>query len=120
MSLTNSLHRTHCTTETNLKKQGMLPLTFANPADYDTIDPTDVLALPKLATELKPGSKITCEITKADGKKKTIMLNQTFNDNQITWYKVSIHTSLFKDKMNLTLLLQHGSALNAMRAISGL
>jgi aconitase A len=69
----------------------MLALTLSNPSDYDCIDPTDVLALPRLESELTPGSKMTCEITKADGQKWTISLNQTFNDNQITWYRLSYH-----------------------------
>jgi aconitate hydratase len=72
--------------ETNLKKQGMLPLTFANPADYDKIDPRDrvsVVGLPSFA----PGKPLTLRVKKADGKTLDIPVNHTFNENQIAWFK---------------------------------
>ncbi|XP_052771754.1 aconitate hydratase, mitochondrial-like [Mya arenaria] len=72
--------------ETNLKKQGMLPLTFANPADYDKIQPSDRISLLGL-NDLAPGKPLTCEIKHADGKKETIQLNHTFNEGQITWFR---------------------------------
>eukprot|EP00818_Percolomonas_sp_WS_P005171 CAMPEP_0117449988 /NCGR_PEP_ID=MMETSP0759-20121206/8232_1 /TAXON_ID=63605 /ORGANISM="Percolomonas cosmopolitus, Strain WS" /LENGTH=711 /DNA_ID=CAMNT_0005242487 /DNA_START=494 /DNA_END=2629 /DNA_ORIENTATION=+ len=80
--------------ETNLKKQGMLPLTFANPADYDKIDPTDRISLP--VTQLKPDTPLIMGVTKADGSKIEIPLEQTMNAQQIEWFKA-------------------GSALNYMR-----
>ena len=82
--------------ETNLKKQGMLPLTFADPADYDKVGPFDKLAIKGLTT-LAPGSQLTVEGTRPDGSKYDFKVNHTFNENQITWFK-------------------HGSALNAMGA----
>jgi aconitate hydratase len=82
--------------ETNLKKQGMLPLTFADPADYDKVGPFDRLAIRGL-TEFAPGKQLTIEGTRPDGSKYSFPVNQTFNENQITWFK-------------------HGSALNAMAA----
>lgn len=72
--------------ETNLKKQGMLPLTFADPADYDKIDPSDrvsIVGLPSL-TEGKP---LTLKVKKSDGKTIDIPVNHTFNENQIAWFK---------------------------------
>ncbi len=72
--------------ETNLKKQGMLPLTFANPADYDRIQPSDRLSLLELA-DLAPGRQVKCQILHADGSAETILLNQSMNEQQIEWFK---------------------------------
>ncbi|KOX71536.1 Aconitate hydratase, mitochondrial [Melipona quadrifasciata] len=85
--------------ETNLKKQGLLPLTFANPSDYDKIQPTDKINLLELNT-LAPGKPVKAEIKHKDGKVDTISLNHTLNDQQISWFKA-------------------GSALNRMKEISG-
>ena len=82
--------------ETNLKKQGMLPLTFADPKDYDTIGPFDKIAIKGL-TDFQPGKPLTLEGTRPDGSTYSFPVNQTFNENQITWFKA-------------------GSALNAMGA----
>ena len=82
--------------ETNLKKQGMLPLTFADPADYDKVGPFDKLSIKGLKT-FTPGKPLTVEGTRPDGSKYEFPVNQTFNENQINWFK-------------------HGSALNAMGA----
>jgi len=72
--------------ETNLKKQGMLPLTFANPADYDKIQETDRLSIIGL-TEIAPEKQLKLVIKHADGNEETAMLNHTFNENQIKWFK---------------------------------
>ena len=80
--LTKSFARIH---ETNLKKQGMLPLTFANPADYDKIQEGDTLSLN--AKELAPGKQLTLTLQHAGGGSETIALNHTFNDSQIGWFK---------------------------------
>merc|ERR1712136_403566 len=72
--------------ETNLKKQGMLPLTFANPADYDLIQPDDKLSLLGL-NELSPGVPVTCRLKHADGSVDEFPLAHTFNDVQIAWFK---------------------------------
>jgi aconitate hydratase len=82
--ITKSFARIH---ETNLKKQGVLPLTFANPADYDKLAPTDRVSIPRLAEELKPGSQITLSVTRQDGSKYEIKCNQSYNQNQIEWFK---------------------------------
>ncbi|KAL8564976.1 aconitate hydratase [Nucella lapillus] len=71
--------------ETNLKKQGMLPLTFANSADYDKIQPTDRLSLLNLKG-LKPGSNVVCEIKHQDGKTEKIDLKHSMNEGQIEWF----------------------------------
>jgi aconitate hydratase len=82
--------------ETNLKKQGMLPLTFANPKDYDLIQPTDKISIVGLKT-FAPGKPLALVGKRADGSSYEITVNHTFNDNQINWFK-------------------NGSALNAMAA----
>lgn len=72
--------------ETNLKKQGMLPLTFANPADYDKIDPEDRVSIVGV-NKLAPGKQLTLRVKKPSGKRVDIPVNQTFNENQISWFK---------------------------------
>lgn len=72
--------------ETNLKKQGMLALTFANKEDYDKIqedDTFDILGL----TSFAPGKPLTLVANHADGSKDTIVLNHTYNEQQIEWFK---------------------------------
>jgi aconitate hydratase len=82
--------------ETNLKKQGVLPLTFAAPADYDRISGTDSISLLNLSASLQPGKQVTARVTKADGTSFEIKLKHTLNANQLEWIRA-------------------GSALNAMR-----
>jgi aconitate hydratase len=72
--------------ETNLKKQGMLPLTFDNPSDYDKIMEDDKLSIVGLA-ELAPGKQVKLIITHSDGSSDEVVLNHTFNANQIEWFK---------------------------------
>ena len=77
-----------CTTqhETNLKKQGMLPLTFANPDDYEKIQPDDKVDL--LCTELAVGKPMTLRVhPAAGGEAFDISLQHTFNEGQIEWFK---------------------------------
>ncbi|KAJ1728248.1 Aconitate hydratase mitochondrial [Coemansia sp. Benny D160-2] len=71
--------------ETNLKKQGLLPLTFHNPADYDIITPADRISILGLAG-LKPGKPLTLRATHPDGSHDDIRVDHTFNENQITWF----------------------------------
>ncbi|XP_076448239.1 aconitate hydratase, mitochondrial-like [Babylonia areolata] len=71
--------------ETNLKKQGLLPLTFANSADYDKIQPTDRLSLLNLK-DLKPGSTVICEVKHLTGKTEKIELKHSMNEGQIEWF----------------------------------
>ena len=73
--------------ETNLKKQGVLPLTFANPADYDKISPSDKVSILGLKDHFKPGSQLTLRVKKQDGKVVDLKVNHTFNENQIRWFK---------------------------------
>jgi len=72
--------------ETNLKKQGMLPLWFKNEADYDKIKGTDKLSILGLK-EFAPGKDLSLEVTHKDGSKDTIPVSHTFNEGQIGWFR---------------------------------
>ncbi|GBG66271.1 hypothetical protein CBR_g57869 [Chara braunii] len=72
--------------ETNLKKQGMLPLTFANAADYDKIHPRDKLSILGLKT-FAPGKQLTVLGKREDGTTYQFHVNHSFNSNQIEWFK---------------------------------
>ncbi|MBD3582713.1 aconitate hydratase [Flavobacterium selenitireducens] len=80
--LVKSFARIH---ETNLKKQGMLALTFANEADYDLIQEGDTINFLDL-TEFAPGKQLTLEFVHKDGSKDIIMTNHTYNEGQIGWF----------------------------------
>ena len=81
--IVNSFARIH---ETNLKKQGVLPLTFVNPADYDKVRIDDRVSLTGL-TELAPGSTVTMVLSHSDGSGETVPLQHTLNEAQIEWFK---------------------------------
>jgi aconitate hydratase len=90
--LVKSFARIH---ETNLKKQGMLALTFDNPSDYDLIqedDSIDILGL----TSFKPGQPLTVALNHADGSKHEIQVNHTYNEGQIEWFKAGSALNLIK------------------------
>ncbi|MEK7806703.1 MAG: aconitase family protein, partial [Chloroflexota bacterium] len=72
--------------ESNLKKQGLLPLTFADPKDYDRILADDRISLVGLK-DLGPGKPVRCVVIHADGTKETINLRHTLNGGQIAWFK---------------------------------
>ena len=81
--------------ETNLKKQGMLGLTFANEADYDLIQEDDTFNFIDIAS-FAPAKPLTLEVTHGDGSTDTIMLNHTYNDAQIEWYREGSALNLIK------------------------
>jgi aconitate hydratase len=81
--LVKSFARIH---ETNLKKQGMLALTFANAADYDKIKEDDVIDVTGL-TSFAPGVPLTLTLTHADGSKDEFNVNHSYNAQQIEWFK---------------------------------
>jgi aconitate hydratase len=81
--LVKSFARIH---ETNLKKQGMLALTFANEADYDKIQERDVVDFADL-TDFAPGKPLTLVFRHADGSEDRILANHTYNAQQIAWFK---------------------------------
>ena len=80
--LVKSFARIH---ETNLKKQGMLALTFANESDYDLIQEGDTINFLDLI-EFAPGKQLTLEFVHKDGSKDIIMTNHTYNEGQIGWF----------------------------------
>jgi len=83
--------------ETNLKKQGMLPLTFVNTADYDKVRSDDRVSIVGL-NSFAPGKNLKCVLKHSDGSKDEFELHHTFNEQQIEWFKA-------------------GSALNRMKQV---
>ncbi|MBC8757356.1 aconitate hydratase [Kordia sp. YSTF-M3] len=81
--------------ETNLKKQGMLGLTFATESDYDLIQEDDTFNFVDL-NEFTPGKPLTIEVVHADGSKDTIVANHTYNQSQIDWYNAGSALNLIK------------------------
>ena len=81
--------------ETNLKKQGMLGLTFDVEADYDLIQVDDTFNFIDLA-EFAPGKQLTLEVVHADGSINIIKLNHTYNAQQIEWFKAGSALNLIK------------------------
>ena len=81
--------------ETNLKKQGMLGLTFVNESDYDLIQEDDTFNFVDLNT-FTPGKQLTLEAVHTDGSTDNIMLNHTYNESQIEWYNEGSALNLIK------------------------
>ncbi len=90
--LVRSFARIH---ETNLKKQGMLALTFANEADYDKIQEDDTLDFVDLK-EFSAGKPLTIVAKHADGSEDTILANHTYNEGQIEWFRAGSALNLIK------------------------
>lgn len=85
--------------ETNLKKQGMLGLTFDVESDYDKIKEDDTFNFIDLA-DFAPGKQLTLEVVHADGSSENIMLNHTYNAQQIEWFKAGSALNLIKQENN--------------------
>ena len=83
--------------ETNLKKQGILALTFNNKSDYDKIFEDDTFNIIGL-TEFNTDENLNCEICHLDGTKDTIELKHTYNKNQIEWFKAGSALNLISKK----------------------
>ncbi len=94
--LVKSFARIH---ETNLKKQGVLGLTFANPEDYDKVQEDDIIETVDL-DQMAPGKSVTLKFTHADGSEDLVKTKHTYNENQIEWFRA-------------------GSALNLIRKMEG-
>ena len=94
--LVKSFARIH---ETNLKKQGMLGLTFATESDYDKVQEDDTIETVDL-NQFAPGKQVNLKFTHADGSVDVIACNHTYNENQINWFRA-------------------GSALNEIRKQAG-
>ncbi len=85
--------------ETNLKKQGMLGLTFANPKDYDKVQESDTISIEGL-TDFKPGQNLVMSLQHSDGTVESFELLHTYNKEQIAWFKEGSALNLIK-KQNL-------------------
>ncbi|MFB5631879.1 MAG: aconitate hydratase [Nitrosopumilus sp.] len=92
--ITKSLARIH---ETNLKKQGLLALTFSNPDDYEKILEDDKISLVDL-NNISPGKQVKCIITHSDGNKEEIMLNHSYNQAQIEWFKAGSALNVLRNR----------------------
>lgn len=106
--ITRSFARIH---ETNLKKQGMLGLTFADAADYDKVRPddrVDILGLESFA----PGKNLTLVLKHSDGSKEEVPLAHSFNEGQIEWFKAGSALNLVSLP---TLSVSHEQPLTADR-----
>ena len=90
--LVKSFARIH---ETNLKKQGMLGITFANEADYNLIQEDDNFNFVDLK-DFAPGKQLTIEVVHPDGSKDSILTNHTYNEQQIEWFKEGSALNLIK------------------------
>ncbi len=89
--ISRSFARIH---ETNLKKQGLLALTFSDPADYDRIREDDRISLTGLS-ELAPGKAVTATLHHSDGTEETLSLNHSFAEEQLKWFRVGSALNLF-------------------------
>ena len=85
--------------ETNLKKQGMLALTFSNDLDYDKIQEDDKFNFSDLV-DFAPGKPLTMEILHSNGSSESIKLNHTYNDSQIEWFRAGSALNLIKQLQN--------------------
>lgn len=81
--------------ETNLKKQGVLALTFVNSKDYDKIQEKDLLTIKGLK-DLAPGKNLTLEVQHVDGKSEAIEVKHTYNTEQIKWFKAGSALNLIR------------------------
>jgi aconitate hydratase len=89
--ITRSFARIH---EANLKKQGILPLTFSSQADYDKIEEADRVSLTDLS-DLKPGKTVKAHLTKKDGSRVELTLKHTLTEEQICWFRAGSALNAF-------------------------
>ena len=94
--LVKSFARIH---ETNLKKQGMLALTFVNPEDYDKIQEDDTFDFINLES-FAPNTPLQIQITHSDGTTDTILANHTYNEQQIDWFRAGSALNLIRKQNN--------------------
>ena len=74
-----------------------MPLTFNNKADYEKVQPSDKVAIVGLE-DFRPGVPLKCILTHADGSSDTIVLDHTFNEQQIEWFKAGSALNRMKEK----------------------
>ena len=85
--------------ETNLKKQGILALTFDNPDDYEKIHEDDQISITQL-DGLAPGKLVECNITHSDKTSEKIMLKHSYNDLQLEWFKAGSAMNFLRKNQN--------------------
>ena len=95
--LVKSFARIH---ETNLKKQGVLAITFDNKDDYDKIREDDSIDIKGLTT-MAPGTQLTLVLNHADGTSEDFRVNHSYNENQIEWFKAGSALNLIKAGLNI-------------------
>ncbi len=95
VAIARSFARIH---ETNLKKQGMLPLTFADRSDYDRIGENDRIAVRGLA-DLAPDTQVTVEVTTPEGDTWTFAVDHTFSADQIEWFKAGSALNIIRQNI---------------------
>jgi aconitate hydratase len=83
--------------ETNLKKQGLLPLSFVDPADYDKVQEGDRVSILSLA-KLAPGAPVTVVFHHADGTRDEVSCRHTLNAEQIAWFKAGSALNVLRKK----------------------
>lgn len=94
--ITKSFARIH---ETNLKKQGILALTFSDPSDYEKIREDDRLSLVDL-NKMAEGKPVICTIKHSDGKSEQIQLNHSYNKSQIEWFKAGSALNVLRQRQS--------------------
>ena len=85
--------------ETNLKKQGILPLTFADKQDYDRIRENDKISVNGL-NDFAPGKQLSVVLSHADGTVETISANHSYNSAQIAWFRAGSALNLIRKSDN--------------------
>ncbi len=83
--------------ETNLKKQGVLALTFTNPADYDKVQETDKISILDLS-HMQAGKNLKCVLYHKDGTKDEIELKHSYNESQINWFKAGSALNILRER----------------------
>ena len=81
--------------ESNLKKQGVLPLTFADPADYEKVQELDRISVVGLAG-LAPDQPLTAVLNHEDGSQESVQVEHTLNPDQIDWFKAGSALNLLR------------------------
>ena len=94
VAIARSFARIH---ETNLKKQGIVPLTFAEPAAYDRIGEDDRISVRDLGA-LTPGQPVTVAVTQPDGDTWTFVTNHTFSADQIEWFRAGSALNVIRSR----------------------
>jgi aconitate hydratase len=84
--------------ESNLKKQGLLALTFSDPAHYDHIREDDHISLIGLS-DLTPGKPVTCMVQHTDGTTETLSLNHSYGPSQIAWFRLGSALNMFHSEV---------------------